>query len=58
MESVMGMEDRDWYREKEIDWDRGGLRDRNAKRRRFRKYTWWILAIILLIAAVILLRQV
>lgn len=24
----MGTEDRDWYREKRIDWDRGGLRDR------------------------------
>jgi predicted nucleic acid-binding Zn ribbon protein len=53
----MGMEDRDWYREKEIDWDRGGLRDRNSKRRRFRKYTWWILAAILLIVAVVLLWQ-
>ena len=54
----MGMEDRDWYREKEIDWDRGGLRERKAKRRRFLKYTWWILAALLLIIAVVLFRQI
>jgi predicted nucleic acid-binding Zn ribbon protein len=54
----MGMEDRDWYREKEIDWDRGGLRDRNSKRRRVFKFAWWILAAILLIAAVVLFRQI
>jgi hypothetical protein len=54
----MGMEDRDWYREKEIDWDRGGLRERNPLRRRFLKYPWWILVAILLIIAVVLLRQI
>ena len=54
----MGMEDRDWYREKEIDWERGGLREKKSKRRRVLKYTWWILAAILSIAAVVLLRQI
>jgi len=48
---VMGMEDRDWYRDKQIDWERGGLRQRNPTRRRFPKYAWWILAAILLIIA-------
>jgi hypothetical protein len=38
---VMGMEDRDWYRDKEI-WDRGGLRERNPTRRRLPKYSWCI----------------
>jgi hypothetical protein len=52
----MGMEDRDWYHEKEIDWDRGGLREK--KRRRFPQYAWWILAVILLIAIVVLVWQV
>jgi hypothetical protein len=54
----MGMEDRDWYREKQIDWDRGGLRERNAKRRRFPKYTWLILVAILLIVGAILFRLI
>ena len=55
----MGMEDRDWYREKEIDWERGGLRERKAKRRRFLKYAWWILAALLLIITVVLMfRQI
>ena len=53
----MGMEDRDWYREKEIDWDRGGLRDRNSKKRGFPKFAWWILAAIVLIVIVVLLSQ-
>lgn len=52
----MGMEDRDWYREKRIDWDRGGLRKRNAKRRRFPGYLWWIVVAVLLIAAAFLFR--
>ena len=54
----MGIEDRDWYREKRIDWDRGGLKERNAKKRLFSPSTWWILTVILLAAAAILLRQV
>ena len=53
----MGMEDRDWYREKRIDWDRGGLRPRNAKRRRFPLSAWWIVVAILVIAAAALFRQ-
>ncbi len=52
----MGMEDRDWYREKRIDWNRGGLRERHAKRRRFLGYFWWLLAAVLLTAAVALVR--
>lgn len=51
----MGMEDRDWYREKEIDWDRGGLRARGSKRRRFPNLAWWILAVVVLIVIVVLI---
>lgn len=51
----MGMEDRDWYREEQIDWDRGGLKKRNAKKRRIPNRTWWIVAAIFLIVAVTLL---
>lgn len=54
---LMGMYDRDWYREKQIDWDQGGLKERNVKRRRFPKYIWWILVAILLIVAATLLRS-
>jgi hypothetical protein len=53
----MGMEDRDWYRDKQIDWDRGGLRQRNPINRRFPKYAWWLLFAVLLIAAVALFRS-
>lgn len=35
----MGMEDRDWYRERKIDWDRGGLKGKNAKKQGFPKHT-------------------
>jgi hypothetical protein len=49
----MGMDDRDWYREKRIDWDRGGLRERYAKRPRFPKYIWWILVAVLVIAVTV-----
>lgn len=52
----MGMYDRDWYREKKIDWDEGGLKERHAKRRRFPKYAWWVLAAILLIGAVLMFQ--
>jgi hypothetical protein len=55
---VMGMEDRDWYRDKRIDWERGGLRERNPTKRRFPKYTWWILVAILLIVAAVLFRMI
>jgi hypothetical protein len=53
----MGMEDRDWYREKRIDWERGGLRERSVKERRFSKRAWWIALIILLIAGIVLYRM-
>jgi hypothetical protein len=53
----MGMDDRDWYREKRIDWDRGGLRERYAKRRRFPKYAWWILVAVLLIAVIVVVTR-
>jgi hypothetical protein len=49
--AVMGMSDRDWYREKRIDWDKGGLKERNTKRRRVPHYTWWVLAAIFLMIA-------
>ncbi len=54
---IMGMEDRDWYREKKIDWERGGLRERNSNKRRFRKYIWWVVAAIVFIVIVVLSRQ-
>ena len=49
----MGIEDRDWYREKQIDWDRGGLRERRTGRGRSPHYRWWVLIIMamLLLAA-------
>ena len=43
----MGIEDRDWYREKQIDWDRGGLRERGTGKGRSRKYRRWVLIAIL-----------
>jgi hypothetical protein len=52
----MGMHDRDWYREKQIDWERGGLKQRNAKRRRFPKYLWWVLVVFILVVAAALFR--
>ena len=54
----MGMEDRDWYREKEIDWDRGGLRERKQRRFPGPEYLLWILAAILLIVIVVLFWQI
>lgn len=52
----MGIEDRDWYRDKQIDWDRGGLRERTFGRRRAPQYRRWILvAILLLIVAALFL---
>jgi hypothetical protein len=53
----MGMEDRDWYRDKQIDWDRGGLRQRNRTKQGFPKYVWWLLFAVLLIIAIALLRS-
>jgi hypothetical protein len=53
----MGMEDRDWYREKRIDWNRGGLRKRLTKKRRIPGYVWWILVLVLFIAAAALLGR-
>jgi hypothetical protein len=47
----MGMEDRDWYREKRIDWKRGGLRER-AKKKYPSKYIVWILAAIIAITVI------
>ena len=55
--AAMGMEDRDWYREKRIDWERGGLKERNEKRRLAPKYAWWILATVLLMIAAVLFRS-
>jgi hypothetical protein len=55
---AMGMEDREWYRDKQIDWDRGGLREKKPARRRFPKYTWWVLVAILLIVAAALFRPI
>lgn len=54
--AVMGMEDRDWYREKRIDWDRGGLKESHA-RHRLPKYAWWLLAAVLLMIAAALFRS-
>jgi len=53
----MGMADRDWYREKRIDWDRGGLRERKPARRRIPHYIWWILIAFLLIVSAALFRS-
>jgi hypothetical protein len=53
----MGMEDREWYREKQIDWERGGLKDRNAKRHAFPVYLWWVLAALLASVVVLLSKH-
>ncbi len=55
--AVMGMEDRDWYREKRIDWNKGGLTERGAKRRRFPGCLWWIISAVLAIIAFFLFRR-
>jgi hypothetical protein len=47
----MGIEDRDWYREKRIDWERGGLKWRTRKKS-VSKYIVWILAAIIAITAI------
>jgi hypothetical protein len=52
----MGIEDRDWYREKRIDWERGGLKERTRKKR-VPTYTFWLLAAIFAIAAIWLWRE-
>jgi hypothetical protein len=39
----MGMEDRDWYRDRRIDWERGGLRERKRKKGAL-TYAFWLLA--------------
>lgn len=49
----MGIEDRDWYREKEIDWERGGLRERRRKGRRRPPPSVWLIAVIALIIALV-----
>jgi hypothetical protein len=51
----MGMEDRDWYREKRIDWERGGLKERMRKKR-VPKYIFWILAAFMAIAVIWFLK--
>jgi hypothetical protein len=54
----MGIEDRDWYREKRIDWERGGLKERTRKKRvPTYTYTFWFLAAIIAIAAIWLWRE-
>jgi hypothetical protein len=53
----MGMQDRDWYREKKIDWDRGGLKERGQKGPRVPKYIWWIVGVVLFIIAVFFLGR-
>jgi hypothetical protein len=45
----MGMEDREWYREKRIDWERGGLTERKRKKR-IPAYLFWGLGVAFLIA--------
>jgi hypothetical protein len=50
----MGMEDRDWYREKRIDWERGGLTARRGKKRP-PKSVWWIGAAVIAAIALYLL---
>jgi hypothetical protein len=52
------MEDRDWYRDKQIDWDRGGLRQRNQTKRGLSKYAWWLLLAVLIIIAAVLVRSI
>ncbi len=53
----MGIEDRDWYREKQIDWERGGLRNRQGRNRKRRSLSiWWILAAIALFIAIGLIK--
>lgn len=47
----MGMEDRDWYREKRIDWERGGLKERTRKKSVL-KYIFWIMAALVVIGAI------
>ena len=47
----MGMEDRDWYREKQIDWERGGLKKRTRKKS-VTKYIFWFLAVFMAILAI------
>ena len=54
----MGMEDRDWYRDKKIDWERGGLQERNAKKRHFPGYAWWIAVVVFLLVAAALVRRI
>jgi len=49
----MGMEDRDWYRERRIDWNRGGLRERHTKKRRVPSLVWWILVLFIAAAALL-----
>ncbi len=53
---VMGMEDRDWYREKRIDWNSGGLKDGRERKRRVPGFVWWIIAAVLSIVAFHLFR--
>ncbi len=50
----MGIEDREWYREKKIDWDRGGLKEKRGSTRRqsMRKgRVFLIIAAVLVLAA-------
>ncbi len=55
--AVMGMEDRDWYREKRIDWNKGGLTDRHAKKHRSPGCLWWIIAAVLVFVVFFLFRR-
>ncbi len=55
--AVMGMEDRDWYREKRIDWNKGGLTEKHSKNRRFPGWIWWIIAVVLVFFVFFLFRQ-
>ena len=47
----MGIEDRDWYREKRIDWERGGLKEHTEKKH-LAKYAAWTVIGIIVIAAI------
>ncbi len=52
----MGMEDRDWYQEKRIDWERGGLKERKRKKR-VPLSSFWIPAAIGAIVAIWLWKR-
>jgi hypothetical protein len=52
----MGQEDREWYREKRIDWERGGLIERKRKKK-IPPFLFWAVVVLILVIVLRLCKK-